>query len=223
MNRGRKIKQMRHFINKYGYIKHEYKLPKDEYYRKGSYYACFIGDSDKLVKMCMIITDIDKYTVYKIIMEEIKFILKNKNIQTKFTWKDIVLINSNTYAEEFPISGRIDVIDGEDIYQIDDFIDAVAKKHGVNSEDVETYMMDGINFNPEGLPFGIEECGCYINGVPEWSIKNEEDGVRMELIDKWIKIYHDNDICMKHLLINKEANELTEVEKTRLLKYAGEE
>lgn len=221
MNRGRKIKQMRRFINKYGYIKNECKQPKDEYYRKGSYYACFRNDSDNYMNMCMIVTDIDKYHVYKVIVEEIKYMIEHHK-KNKYTWKDIVSINGNIYTEEFPISGRIDVIEGEDVYQIDDFIDAVAKKHGVDTDEVETYMMDGIRFNPEDLPYGAEECGCYINGVPEWTIKNEEEGIRFDLIDKWIEEYHNNDVCMKHLLISEEADELTEVEKTRLLKYAGE-
>ena len=30
--------------------------------------------------------------------------------------------------------------------------------------------MDGINFDPFILPYGAEECGCYINGVAEWMI-----------------------------------------------------
>lgn len=69
MNRKRKIKQMRKFINKYGVIKTEYKRPKDEYYRKGSYYAVF--DSEKLDMVCSI-GHIDKYHVYKSIVKDIK-------------------------------------------------------------------------------------------------------------------------------------------------------
>lgn len=83
----------------------------------------------------------------------------------KFTWKDIVKVNGKISAEEFEISGEMDDVD---IYQIDDFFEAVAEKYGVDTGDIETYMMDNIDFNPEELPFGAEDCGCYINGVAEW-------------------------------------------------------
>lgn len=82
---------------------------------------------------------------------------------SKYTWKDIVKVNGKIYAEEFEISGVMD----EDAYQIDDFIDAVAKKYGVGFDDVKTYMMDNIEFNPNELPYGAEECGCYIDGIAE--------------------------------------------------------
>lgn len=83
----------------------------------------------------------------------------------KYTWKDVVKVNGKISTEEFEISG---VMDDEDVYQIDDFLEAVAQKYGVDVDDVETYMMDDIEFNSEELPFGAEDCGCYINGVAEW-------------------------------------------------------
>ena len=83
----------------------------------------------------------------------------------KYTWKDVVKVNGKISTEEFEISG---VMDNEDVYQIDDFLKAVAQKYRVNVDDVETYMMDDIEFNPEELPYGAEACGCYINGVAEW-------------------------------------------------------
>lgn len=86
----------------------------------------------------------------------------NKN---KYTWKDVVKVNGKITAEEFEISG---VMDDDDVCQIDDFLKAVAQKYGVDIDDVETYMMDDIDFNPSELPYGAEECGCYINGVAEW-------------------------------------------------------
>lgn len=88
-------------------------------------------------------------------------------LKNKYTWKDIVEINGKFYAEEFEISG---IMDDENTYQIGDFIDSVAKKYNVDSDDVKTYMMDNIEFNPKELPFGAEDCGCYINGIPEWFI-----------------------------------------------------
>lgn len=85
--------------------------------------------------------------------------------KNKYTWKDIVKVNGKITTEEFEISG---VMDDEDVYQIDDFLEAVAQKYGVDVDNVETYMMDDIEFNPEELPYGAEECGCYINDVAEW-------------------------------------------------------
>lgn len=73
MNRKRKTEQMRKFINRYGVIKDEYKRPKDEYYRKGSYFAVF--DSEELDMVCCV-GDVDKYHVYKSIAKDIKDILK---------------------------------------------------------------------------------------------------------------------------------------------------
>lgn len=84
---------------------------------------------------------------------------------SKYTWRDIVKVNGEIHAEEFPISGKKDTYD---VYIIDEYIDAVSEKYGVNGDAVETYMMDGINFDPFILPYGPEECGCYIDGVAEW-------------------------------------------------------
>lgn len=82
-----------------------------------------------------------------------------------YVWKDIVKVNGEILAEEFEISGEMD---DDDHYIIDDFLETVAKKHGVDVDDIETYMMDGIEFDPSVLPWGAEDCGCYINGVVEW-------------------------------------------------------
>ena len=84
-----------------------------------------------------------------------------------YTWKDIVKIHDEIYAEEFHISGKMD---GEN-YDIGDFLSSVADKYDVDVDDVKTYMMDNIEFDPKGLPYGAEECGCYINGVAEWIVK----------------------------------------------------
>ena len=102
--------------------------------------------------------------------------------QQKFTWRDIVEINGKHYAEEFPISG---LKDGESVYQIDDFLDAVGRKYNVEPEKIKTYMMDGIDFDPKELCFGAESCGCYINGVPEECY--DQKGEVMEMIEIKIK------------------------------------
>lgn len=84
-----------------------------------------------------------------------------------YTWKDIVKVNGIISAEEFEISGEMD---DEDVYQIDDFYDSVAEKYGVDVGDIKTYMMDNIEFDAKYLPFGAEDCGCYINGRAEWTL-----------------------------------------------------
>lgn len=76
MNRGRKIKQMRKFINKYGVIIEEYKRPPDKNYypyRKGSYFVEF--RSDKL-SLSSSTGGIDKYHVYKSIVILINELIK---------------------------------------------------------------------------------------------------------------------------------------------------
>lgn len=71
MNRGRKIKQMRKFINEWGVITHEMKLPPNPFfrpYRKGSYCVVF---NSQLLDVCISCGDIDKYHAYKGIVQEI--------------------------------------------------------------------------------------------------------------------------------------------------------
>ena len=72
MNRGKKLKQMRRFINKYGVIDKEYeRLPDRDFipYRKGSYFAAFY--SDKL-DFSACVGNVDKYHVYKDVVNLIK-------------------------------------------------------------------------------------------------------------------------------------------------------
>lgn len=105
--------------------------------------------------------------------------LRKPAIQDIYTWKDIVKINDKIYTEESPISGKKDYNNEQTIYEIDNFLEAVAKKHGVDVDDVKTYMMDNIEFDARELPYGAESCGCYINWVPEWVLdidrKESED------------------------------------------------
>lgn len=84
----------------------------------------------------------------------------------RYTWKDVVSINGKLSVEEFPISGEMD---GE-YYRIEDFLESVAEKYSVDIDDINTYTMDDIDFNPKELKIGAEDCGCYINGVAEWKI-----------------------------------------------------
>lgn len=72
MNRGRKIKQMRKFILKYGFISKEHSREPDKSfppYRKGSYEAVFL-DNYGITSQC--VGDVDKYQVYKEIVKAIK-------------------------------------------------------------------------------------------------------------------------------------------------------
>lgn len=71
----KKIKQMRRLINKYGVITVEYKRPKDEFYRKGSYFANFNSD---ILDCNSCIGHIDKYNVYKSIVRDIKEYIKGE-------------------------------------------------------------------------------------------------------------------------------------------------
>lgn len=82
-----------------------------------------------------------------------------------YEWYDVVEVNGKYYCEIACITGEMD---DEDTYQIDDFLEAVAEKHGVDVDDIKTYMMDNIDFDAETLQFGAESCGCYIDGMPEW-------------------------------------------------------
>lgn len=88
----------------------------------------------------------------------------------KYMWKDIVKIGDRLFVEKFPISGEMD---GDTHYRIDEFIEAVANKYSVPIDSVKTYMMDGITVDSAMLQIAIEECGCYINGIPEWNIPED--------------------------------------------------
>ena len=72
MNRGKKLKQMRKLINKYGVIDKEYDRPPDKTfppYHKGSYFATFYSDE---LGVSFSVGDVDKYHVYKEIVRTIK-------------------------------------------------------------------------------------------------------------------------------------------------------
>lgn len=76
MNRKKKLKQMRRFINKYGVIIHEYKRHPDKGfypYRKGSFFVYF--DSNKLGH-CGGYGSVSQYEVYKMICRDIRQMIK---------------------------------------------------------------------------------------------------------------------------------------------------
>lgn len=88
--------------------------------------------------------------------------------EKKYVWKDIVKINDTLTVEEFPISGEME---DTATYLIDDFIKSVAAKYGVNESDVTTHMLNHFEVGEDaGLAITTEECGCYINGTPEWEL-----------------------------------------------------
>ena len=81
MNRGKKLKQMRRFINKYGVIDKEYDRPPDKTflpYRKGSYFATFFSN-ELDISVCA--GDVDKYHVYKEIVRTIKEKIMEKEME----------------------------------------------------------------------------------------------------------------------------------------------
>lgn len=82
-----------------------------------------------------------------------------------YEWWDVVEVNGKHYCEVFEISGEMD---DPDTYQVDEFLEQVARKHNVDVDDIKTYTMDNIEFDPKDLKFGAECCGCWIDGVPEW-------------------------------------------------------
>ena len=78
MNRKRKLKQMRRFIGRYGYIVDEYKRPPDKCfypYRKGSFFVSF--DSNEL-GLSGAYGNCSQYEVYKMICSDIRWFLKTK-------------------------------------------------------------------------------------------------------------------------------------------------
>lgn len=82
-------------------------------------------------------------------------------VKTEYTWKDIVKIGEEIYFVKAKISGEMD---SPDIYRIDDFIETVAEKYGVDTDDVHLWTMEHFD-----IPVAtVTDCGCYINGVPEW-------------------------------------------------------
>ena len=63
-------------------------------------------------------------------------------------------------------------MDNENIIQIDEFLKAVAEKHGCKQDDIKTYLEDVWSFTKDydlaTLAFGPAECGFYIDGQAEW-------------------------------------------------------
>ena len=83
MNRGKKLKQMRRFINKYGVIDKEYDRPPDKTfspYRKGSHFTAYYSD-ELDISVCA--GDVDKYHVYKEIVRTIKEKIMEKEGEVK--------------------------------------------------------------------------------------------------------------------------------------------
>lgn len=124
------------------------------------------GDTDALSKLHNN-NEISKAKVWEAILIEIlqrlqnspKTSFKSYSYEDIHVWADIVKVNDKYHAEIFPISGEMD---DESHYRIDDFIDAVADKYGVNADDIQTYVMDNIDFDPSALPFGAEYCGHHL-------------------------------------------------------------
>lgn len=72
MHRGKKLRQMRRFICKHGFITEEHSRPPDKFfrpYRKGSYFISFISFDDSLAAC---VGDVDKYRAYRELVREIK-------------------------------------------------------------------------------------------------------------------------------------------------------
>lgn len=85
----------------------------------------------------------------------------------RYSWKDFVKIGDDIYFEESFISGKQDSVD---VYQIDEFIEFVAKKYDVDVDNIHLWTMEHFEMPVEILKHNISECGLYINGIPEWII-----------------------------------------------------
>lgn len=149
---------------------------------------------DEEIKNCNLCFDYLSENCPNLTEEQRRYLGFPQSRYKSYTWKDIVEIKGKHYAEEFPISGKTDEdSDGNVYYQLDEFFLAVSKKYGVEEGDILTYMMDNIAFDPQNLPYGAEDCGCYINGVPEWTIITRRCVYGRRLTLKAINIQWDKD------------------------------
>ena len=81
MNRKRKLKQMRRFINRYGYIEHEYRRPPEKGfypYRKGSFFVSFYSNE---LGLSGAYGDCSQYEVHKMICSDIRRFLKTEGVK----------------------------------------------------------------------------------------------------------------------------------------------
>ena len=156
-------------------IQKEYMECKREYYQNDTYTFQEYLDDNGFQGSCYVCIDEFRGAEYldAVYMNDL---LSAEEYQTyledmsTYIWYDIVSVNGKIAAEKFPISGEMD----DEFYQIDDFLEAVAKKYGVGPGEVKTYMMDGIDFDPKELPFGAEACGCYKNGELQFLDETEQ-------------------------------------------------
>lgn len=156
-------------------IQKEYMECKREYYQNDTYTFQEYLDDNGFQGSCYVCIDefrgveyLDAVCMNSLLSSE--EYTQYLNDVSNYVWYDIVSVNGKIAAEKFPISGEMD----DEFYQIDDFLEAVAKKYGVGSDEVKTYMMDGIDFNPKELPFGAEACGCYKNGELQFLDETEQ-------------------------------------------------
>lgn len=94
--------------------------------------------------------------------------------EKNYTWKDLICVNGQVYAEEFPV----DCPNENEPANCDNFLEHVRKKY--NTDEFKTYTFDGEEFAPSDydkskLPYGAEACGLYINGVAEWLIEDNKN------------------------------------------------
>ena len=62
---------------------------------------------------------------------------------SKYTWKDIIKVNGEIHAVEYPISGEtISMDDGDFAYDCNDFFEAVANDYNIHQSEVQTYLFE---------------------------------------------------------------------------------
>ena len=156
-------------------IQREYMECKREYYQNDTYTFQEYLDDNGFHGSCYVCIDefrgaeyLDAVYMNSLLSSE--EYTQYLNDVSNYVWYDIVSVNGKITAEKFPISGETDA----EFYQIDDFLEAVAKKYGVGLDEVKTYMMDGIDFDSKELLFGAEACGCYKNGELQFLDETEQ-------------------------------------------------
>lgn len=105
--------------------------------------------------------------------EVIESITDTNEEPIEYEWKDIVCINGKYHAASAPISGHTRwSTNGDQQYQINEFIETVAQHFNCEPKDIDTYMLhpDKHRENKDKWPPFHFETGLYINGIPERQI-----------------------------------------------------
>lgn len=144
-----------------------------------------------------------------------------------YTWKDIVRFTRNGQTmyccDEFPISGK----KSDNKYIINDFIKAVSEKYNIESQTIETYMMNRFDVSPviDSLSFSPCDCGCYLNGIAEWEFPIASDNMLNnialhEIVTKWtLGIYDELCTLLRDYYDKTDSLDPDDIAMIRLIMY----